>query len=152
MRQHIDTTHPSSTSSTHTSKSKTHPLPNHFCISQNRRHANEGTSLQGGFYHQPNRSAQTHRPDLLPNGQLLRNRTTLAHLSSTRAQGSPTLPTTRRRSRGAPPCAPTRPERLTRCAPRQDANLLQAGLLGPTEGTGLPCHVGSPADNHPAIH
>jgi len=90
-------------------KNKTHPLPNHFCSSQNSRHANKGTSIQGGFYHQPNRRPQTHRPNLSPNGQLLRNRTTLAHLSSTRAQGGPTLPTIRRRSRGAPPCAPTRP-------------------------------------------
>ena len=30
-------------------KNKTHPLPNHFCSSQNSRHANEGTSLQGRF-------------------------------------------------------------------------------------------------------
>ncbi len=95
-------------------KKEAHPLPNHFCILQNSRHANEGTSLQGDFYHEPNQSAQTHRPDLLPNGQFLRNRTTLAHIPSTRAQVGQTRPTTRRTRTKRPtqnPQTPTHPNR-----------------------------------------
>jgi hypothetical protein len=105
---------PSSTASTHTRKEEAHLLPNRFCLSQNSRHANEGTSLQGDFYHQPNRSAQTHHPDPLPNGQLMRNRMTREHLTPARAQVGATLPTTRRTSTARPaqnPRAPTQKNR-----------------------------------------
>ena len=58
MRQHIDTTHSSSTSSTPTSKEEAHPLPNRLCSTLNRRHANERTYLQAGIPHEPNRRTQ----------------------------------------------------------------------------------------------
>jgi transposase-like protein len=53
-----DTTRPCSLSSTPTSKREAHPLSNRSITTQNRRHANDGTFLQGGIPHEPNRRTQ----------------------------------------------------------------------------------------------
>jgi hypothetical protein len=52
-------------------KKEAHLLPNLFSIMRNRRHANEGTFLQGGFYHEPNRRRKYAVNDVLSHYRLI---------------------------------------------------------------------------------
>jgi len=133
MRQHIDATLPSST---HPSKRKAHSLSNRFCISQNSRHANDATSLQGGIPHEPYRSTQTHRPNLSTHPKLLRNRTTLQNLPPTWAQVGQTLPTTRRTRTARPAQNPQTPTQKNR--PRQTSASFSSTRKRATDADALP--------------